>query len=59
MKEIYPNVVTAATKLKIPMPGHSVSTEQAVEEMKADYLKLNDLIKEHDVIFLITDSRES
>ena len=56
MKEIYPNVVTDSTTLKIPMPGHSVSTEQAVTEMRSDYLKLNELIKAYDVLYLITDS---
>lgn len=43
-------------ELSIPMPGHRIDdplvTRQAIEQLKQ-------LIKEHDVIFLLTDSRES
>jgi ubiquitin-like modifier-activating enzyme ATG7 len=45
--------------MKIPMPGHAASTEDSVKEAINDMNKLDDLIKEHDVIFLLTDSRES
>jgi ubiquitin-like modifier-activating enzyme ATG7 len=44
----------------IPMPGHSVGTdpEQHAKLIKAT-LELEELIKEHDVIFLLLDSREA
>lgn len=38
------------------MPGHAVLNE---DESKESFEKLQSLIKEHDVIFLLTDSRES
>ncbi len=41
------------------MPGHDVKTPEAIAEMTENYQKLAELIKSHDVIFLITDSRES
>jgi len=42
------------------MPGHSVgSNEEAISTMLKDFDELEELIKEHDAIFLLTDSRES
>lgn len=40
----------------VPMPGHAVINEE--ESMEA-FEKLRKLVYEHDVIFLLTDSRES
>lgn len=39
-------------EMEIPMPGHFSSS-------KEDCKKLENLIKENDIIFLLTDSRES
>jgi ubiquitin-like modifier-activating enzyme ATG7 len=42
------------------MPGHSVGNNQeAIEELRKDIDELEGLIKDHDTIFLLTDSRES
>ena len=41
------------------MPGHPVNSDKAEKEVIENYEKLDQLIKDHDVIFLITDSRES
>ena len=38
------------------MPGHTVSSEQ---EIRQDTQALVDLVDAHDVVFLLTDSRES
>ena len=40
------------------MPGHPIPPA-SVEQTKADVAKLEQLIDEHDVIFLLMDSRES
>jgi ubiquitin-like modifier-activating enzyme ATG7 len=42
----------------IPMPGHSVSEGQR-EQVRKDCELLRNLIENHDVVFLLTDSRES
>lgn len=52
-------VETRGVKMRIPMPGHTVGSEEAKEKMREDYKRLQELIKEHDIVFLITDSRES
>ena len=44
--------------LSIPMPGHPVPAG-SVEQAKKDVAALEKLIDEHDVIFLLMDSRES
>jgi ubiquitin-like modifier-activating enzyme ATG7 len=44
--------------MNIPMPGHVVSKDTR-EEIKKNVERLDDLIKDHDVIFLLTDTRES
>lgn len=44
--------------ISIPMPGHTVG-ESLLKETKENVEKLIQLIIDHDVIFLLTDSRES
>lgn len=46
--------------MSIPMPGHPVSFSQAtVSQAQKDVEQLEKLISEHDVIFLLMDTRES
>lgn len=58
LKEIFPGVDSEGYNLEVPMIGHSVSssTEEAARE---NYEKLEALFDEHDLIFLLMDSRES
>ena len=48
----------AAHSFLIPMPGHPVSPT-ANDQTRADVAKLEQLIGEHDAVFLLMDSRES
>ena len=47
--------------LSIPMPGHPVpsSPSTLVDQARADVERLERLIDDHDVVFLLMDSRES
>lgn len=58
LRRISPGVHAQGVELAIPMPGHAVpssllrQTREAVESLEA-------LIRRHDVVFVLTDSRES
>ena len=56
LKEIYPGVDSTGYVLSVPMAGHPIMDESKV---KADFDVLKKLIDEHDVIFLLMDTRES
>ncbi|KAG0198291.1 Autophagy protein 7 [Mortierella sp. GBA30] len=44
--------------MSIPMPGHPISS-QLYDNVQKDVAKLEELFDQHDVIFLLMDSRES
>jgi ubiquitin-like modifier-activating enzyme ATG7 len=56
LKRIYPGVESEGHTLSVPMLGHPYTDE---EKTKADFEKLSKLVDEHDVIFLLMDTRES
>jgi ubiquitin-like modifier-activating enzyme ATG7 len=58
LKKIYPGIDAKGYSMSIPMPGHPVSKE-LLEQTKKDVELLEKLIGEHDVVFLLMDSRES
>ncbi|XP_061391359.1 ubiquitin-like modifier-activating enzyme ATG7 [Musca vetustissima] len=58
MKKINPGTISAGHVIQIPMPGHTVG-ESLKEQTEKDLNKLKQLVQEHDVLFLLTDSRES
>lgn len=46
--------------MHIPMPGHPVGVSStAQQKTHADIVQLEQLVRQHDVVFLLTDSRES
>lgn len=55
LREIVPGVKSRGFTLNIPMPGHDLKGGKEWE----DYVKLKELVKECDVVFLLTDTRES
>ncbi|KAG8797034.1 Autophagy protein 7 [Serendipita sp. 398] len=58
LKKIYPGVDATGHSMFIPMPGHPIAKE-LVEQTKKDVEVLEKLFDEHDVVFLLMDSRES
>ena len=58
LREIFPGVKCEGRELAIPMPGHT-ATGALLEQARNNYLELEQLVKDHDVIFLLMDSRES
>lgn len=56
LAQIDPNVKVRGVELQIPMPGHPVLDEN---EANDQICKLEKLVYDHDVVFLLTDSRES
>jgi len=59
LKEIIPSLDTEGHFLSILMPGHPPSNAKSMREFEASYHKLKELIQKHDVIYMLTDSRES
>jgi len=58
LKKIHPGVNSVGYNFSIPMPGHFVSKDDFKAVVK-DIELLCTLIDDHNVIFLLTDSRES
>ncbi|XP_046456837.1 ubiquitin-like modifier-activating enzyme ATG7 [Daphnia pulex] len=56
LRKIFPGMISRGIDLRIPMPGHYVTD---AEEVEKDVQMLADAIDEHDVVFLLTDTRES
>lgn len=55
LQGIDPNVEVKGVDLKVPMPGH----QEDRESMETRTRSLEQLIKSHDAIFLLTDSKEA
>lgn len=58
LRRIFPSIKASSVNLSVPMPGHFV-TESAIPQVRADIEKLENLICEHDAVFLLMDTRES
>lgn len=58
LRRIFPGVEAAAHILSIPMPGHAFPPDHRAK-IAEDIATLEGLVQAHDVVFLLTDSRES
>nr|XP_031861869.1 E1-like protein-activating enzyme Gsa7p/Apg7p [Kwoniella shandongensis]KAA5528941.1 E1-like protein-activating enzyme Gsa7p/Apg7p [Kwoniella shandongensis] len=58
LRKIFPGVNATGHSIMIPMPGHPVAPFQE-QSVAAHVSGLEDLIRSHDAIFLLMDSRES
>ncbi|KAJ9509421.1 hypothetical protein QJQ45_001884 [Haematococcus lacustris] len=59
LRGIFPAVQASAHCLAIPMPGHPASSPAAEQAMQQDAEELDRLVQAADVVFLLTDTRES
>jgi len=66
IKRIFPSADVHSADLTIPMPGHPVSnssatgrSEEHIAEVKKAFTQLEELIRSHDVVFLLLDTREA
>ena len=57
VKEVFPGMHSEGIVMSIPMPGHPIG-EKEVEQTRNSIEKLDKLVQEHDVVFLLGDSRE-
>jgi len=58
LQKIFPGMRCHGEVLTIPMPGHAIGKTEK-ETFYAATERLNTLVKEHDVVFALTDSREA
>ncbi|KAH9507472.1 Autophagy protein 7 [Bulinus truncatus] len=58
LKSIFPGMKSEGLTLSIPMPGHAI-TESLIEQTRAEVKSLEELIENHDAVFLLMDTRES
>ena len=58
LARVFPGVHATGVKMSVPMPGHPVSSNDAARVLK-DVARLEALIKAHDAVFCLTDTRES
>ncbi|KAG7493537.1 hypothetical protein JOB18_011245 [Solea senegalensis] len=60
LTKIFPGVNSKGYNMSIPMPGHPVNFSQTtLSQAQRDVEQLEKLISEHDVVFLLMDTRES
>uniref|UniRef100_A0A673A3B0 Ubiquitin-like modifier-activating enzyme ATG7 n=1 Tax=Sphaeramia orbicularis TaxID=375764 RepID=A0A673A3B0_9TELE len=60
LTKIFPGVNAEGYNMSIPMPGHPVNFSQTtLSQAQRDVEQLEKLISEHDVVFLLMDTRES
>jgi ubiquitin-like modifier-activating enzyme ATG7 len=58
LMKIYPNATATGHVMSIPMPGHAINDAERPGVLE-NINKLRQLIQEHDVVYLLTDTRES
>ncbi|KAK6751196.1 hypothetical protein RB195_002895 [Necator americanus] len=58
LRRIYPSIDAQAVRMTVPMPGHTVSCSEEAA-LERDVALVDELVAEHDVIFLALDSREA
>ena len=58
LRLVHPAATIVGHHLSVPMPGHSVATSER-EQVRAQVATVERLIAEHDILFLLFDTREA
>lgn len=58
LKEVFPGVLATGVEMTIPMPGHRIVKED-VDVTMDSIRRLDALVQASDVVFILTDTRES
>lgn len=58
VKEIHPGMTVNGYKIHIPMPGYTIGESLKDKTIQA-LNQIEELVQSHDVLYLLTDSRES
>ena len=58
LARVFPGVEAVGVTMSVPMPGHPVASHDKARVLE-DVEKLEALVKEHDAVFCLTDTRES
>lgn len=59
IQKIFPAVQSKGIELSIPMPGHPPANEEEAMSMVRGVRALHEMIEQHDVVFLLLDTREA
>jgi ubiquitin-like modifier-activating enzyme ATG7 len=60
LKRIFPHADSTGVQLTIPMPGHPVKEGSEMHKQSMEAVQaLDKLVSDHDIVFLLTDTRES
>ena len=59
VRRIFPDVECTGIEMDIPMPGHPPRSALEVEILLENCAELQQLIDEHDVVFMLLDTREA
>eukprot|EP00051_Salpingoeca_urceolata_P020276 m.302915 g.302915 ORF g.302915 m.302915 type:complete len:694 (-) comp19583_c3_seq2:219-2300(-) len=58
LKQIFPGVSATGLQMTVPMPGHPIGSSE-LADLPQTVAQLDQLVEEHDVVFLLMDTRES
>lgn len=58
LRRVFPGAKTQGVNLAVPMPGHPIPAAHRAKTVEA-IRTLETLVRQHDIIYLLTDSRES
>lgn len=59
LRKIYPEINAHGFSIAVPMPGHYAHTQEQIADTFRNLNLIEELVADHDVLFLLLDSREA